>query len=166
MRDDHRSKQELVHEVAGLRKQVCDLKDAMFARRRVEDALRDAASLLRLLIDGAPLGLALFRRCGTLLAASRPFAEMLGYESGAELLRVGGVLGVFADLEEQSRLLTAAGDRPSHCRGLFRRKDGARVDLELLTQGPWASETVVLAIYPPVSDLAESSFPPSAPLTS
>ena len=39
MRDEHRPKQELIHEVTGLRKQVVDLKEAMTARRRVEDAL-------------------------------------------------------------------------------------------------------------------------------
>ena len=43
MRDNHRPKQELVHEITGLRKQVSDLKEAIAARRRVEDALRDTS---------------------------------------------------------------------------------------------------------------------------
>lgn len=87
MRDEHRPKQELVHEVTGLRKQILDLKDAMTARCRVEDALRAAMALLHTLIDNAPAGLCLFRRDGTLLTANRPFARMLGYESPAELQR-------------------------------------------------------------------------------
>src|SRR3977135_2483425 len=70
MRDEHRPKQELVHEMTGLRKQVLDLKDAMTARRRVEDALRAAMALLHTLIDNAPAGLCLFRRDGTLLTAN------------------------------------------------------------------------------------------------
>jgi PAS domain-containing protein len=73
MRDEHRPKQELLHEIAGLRKQVVDLKEAMTARRRVEDALRDAELLLRSLTDAAPVGLCLFRHDGTLLTANRPF---------------------------------------------------------------------------------------------
>ena len=108
MRDNHRPKQDLVHEVTGLRKQILDLKEAMVARRRVEDALRDAEALLRSLTDGAPVGLCLFRRDGTPLAANGPFARMLGYDSPAELQRIGGVLGVFAAPEEQSRVLGCA----------------------------------------------------------
>src|SRR3954464_9121512 len=107
MRDEHRSKQELVHELTGLRKQVLDLKDAITTRRRVEDALRATDDLLHTLIDDAPVGLCLFRRDGTLLTANRPFARMLGYESPAELQRVGGVLGVFANPEEQAKLLAS-----------------------------------------------------------
>ena len=49
MRDQHRPKQELINEVAALRKQVTDLKDAMTARRRVEDALRLAEEQLHAL---------------------------------------------------------------------------------------------------------------------
>lgn len=127
MRDEHRPKQELIHEIAGLRKQVVDLKDAMTARRRVEDALRDSETLLRSLTDGAPIGLCSFRRDGTLLTANRPFARMLGYDSPVELQAVGGVLGVFASAEEQARAFGAPGsaDRRLHD-AFFRRKDGCR----------------------------------------
>ena len=105
MRDNHRPKQDLIHEVTGLRKQIVDLKEAMVARRRVEDALRDTEALLRSLTDGAPVGLCLFRRDGTPLATNGPFARMLGYDSPAEFQRIGGVLGIFASPEEQSRVL-------------------------------------------------------------
>jgi PAS domain S-box-containing protein len=127
MRDEHRPKQELVHEIAGLRKQVGDLKDAMTARRRVEDALRGSEDLLRSLTDGAPVGLCLFRRDGSLLTANRPFARMLGYDSPAELQAVGAVLGVFASRDEQTRAFGSpevAGRRFHDA--LFRRKDGCR----------------------------------------
>jgi PAS domain S-box-containing protein len=127
MRDEHRPKQELIHEIAGLRKQVVDLKEAMTARRRVEDALRDAHDLLRALTDDAPVGLCLFRRDGTLLTANRPFARLLGYDSPAELQAVGRVLGFFATPEEQSRALdrtTGEDSRIEHA--LFRTKEGCR----------------------------------------
>jgi PAS domain-containing protein len=127
MRDEHRPKQELIHEITGLRKQVVDLKQEMTARRRVEDALRGAESLLRTLADGAPVGLCLFRRDGTLLTTNRPFARLLGYESPAELQAVGGVLGVFDSPEEQWRTFAAIGVSNGHLRSAtFRRKDGCR----------------------------------------
>jgi PAS domain-containing protein len=156
MRDEHRPKHELIHEVTGLRKQVLDLKDAMTARRRVEDALREAGAVLRTLVDGAPVGLCLFRRDGTLLAANRTLARMLGYDSAAELQRVGGVLGVFTDAEERSRILDSTGSATDSARGLFRHKDGARTLLEILSLGCASPDTAVLVIFDRQSP-AESS---------
>jgi len=127
MRDQHRPKQDLISEVTALRKQVADLKDAMTARRRVEDALRLSEEHLRALADCAPVGLCLFRRDGSLLAANRPFATLLGYDSPAELLRVGDVLGLFACREEQARVLALVERGQERVSGVvFRRKDGGR----------------------------------------
>jgi PAS domain S-box-containing protein len=127
MRDQHRPKQELINEVAALRKQVTDLKDAMTARRRVEDALRLAEEQLHALADGAPVGLCLFKRDGTPLLANRPFARLLGYESPAELLRMAIALGVFADRDEQVRVLAVVTRGQERVSGaVFRRRDGTR----------------------------------------
>jgi PAS domain-containing protein len=148
MRDNHRPKQDLIHEVTGLRKQIVDLKEAMVARRRVEDALRNAESLLRSLTDGAPVGLCLFRRDGTPLTANGPFARMLGYDSPAELQRVGGVLGIFATPEEQSRVLgcvcTGTSSVPS---ASFRHKNGSRLVLSALAAAGAGHDAVTLVIY-------------------
>jgi len=127
MRDQHRPKQDLINEVTGLRKQIADLRDAMTARRRVEDALRQSEEQLRQLIDIAPVGLCLFRPNGTPVAANRPFARLLGYESTAELLRVGDALGIFGSREEQSRVLNLVERGLERVAGVvFRRKDGSR----------------------------------------
>lgn len=148
MRDNHRPKQDLIHEVTGLRKQILDLKEAMVARRRVEDALRDAEAQLRSLTDGAPVGLCLFGSDGTPLAANGRFARMLGYDTPAELQRVGGVLGVFATPEERSRVLdrvlAGAGSVPS---ASFRHKNGSRVSLSALGAAGVEHDAVTLAIY-------------------
>jgi PAS domain-containing protein len=148
MRDNHRPKQDLIHEVTGLRKQIVDLKEAMIARRRVEDALREAESRLRSLTDGAPVGLCLFRRDGAPLVATAPFARMLGYDSPAELQRVGSVLGVFATSEEQARVL---GDHEM-CYGsgaFFRHKSGNRMCLRVMTANCSEQATVALVTYHP-----------------
>jgi PAS domain-containing protein len=148
MRDEHRPKHDLIHEITDLRKQVADLKEAMTARRRVEDALRGAEALLRSLTDGAPVGLSLFRLDGTLITANRPFAGMLGYESPAELVAVGGVLGVFATPEEQSRALgpIGAGDRVPR-EALFRRKDGCRQPHGILASECVEQGVVALVVF-------------------
>jgi PAS domain-containing protein len=155
MRDEHRPKQELIHEITGLRKQILDLKEAMTARRRVEDALREAESLLRALTDNAPVGLCLFRRDGALLTANRPFATMLGYDSPAELQRVGGVLGVFASREEQIRMLgPSSGASGSAC---FRHKSGSRSYLDVVLAGADSKDIVALVISPQLTT-SETSF--------
>jgi PAS domain-containing protein len=156
MRDEHRPKQELVHEVTGLRKQVLDLKDAMTARRRVEDALRAELALLHTLTDTAPAGLCLFRRDGTLLTANRPFARMLGYESPAELQRVGGVLGVFASPEERTRMLGSAccGSRGA----LFRHKSGTHSCLEVMSAACDDQDYAVLVVFAQLSPSHLSSL--------
>lgn len=125
MRDQHRPKQELINEVVGLRKQVADLKEATAARRRVEDALRHSEEQLRVLVDCSPVGLCLVRPGGAPISANGPFARMLGYESGAELIRVTQVLGVFATDTEQARVLMLF-EREQERIGdvLLRRKDG------------------------------------------
>ena len=156
MRDKHRPKQELVHEVTGLRKQVLDLKDAMTARRRVEDALRAAMALVHTLIDNAPVGLGLFRRDGTLLTANRPFARMLGYESAAELQRVGGVLGVFASPEEQARMLGSACCAAQGA--LFRHKTGTHPSLEVVAAACDDHDYAVLVVFPQLSPSQSSSL--------
>lgn len=155
MRDEHRPKHDLIHEVTSLRKQVLDLKDAMTARRRVEEALRAAEALLRSLSDGAPVGLCLFRRDGTPLTANWPFARMLGYDSPAELLRIGGVLGVFACPDERVRVLNSVGT--GNCMapgGLFRHKSGAGHRLRVMAASRPDHDSVALAVLDTVSDSA------------
>jgi PAS domain S-box-containing protein len=146
MRDNHRPKQDLIHEVTGLRKQIVDLKEAMVARRRVEDALREAESRLRLLADGAPVGLCLFRRDGTALTANTPFARMLGYDSPAELQRIGGVLGIFSNPDEQARVL-GCNDTHFISGAFFRHKDGGARCLSVMAGYSAERDTVALVIY-------------------
>jgi len=145
MRDQHRPKQDLINEVIGLRKQVADLREAMTARRRVEDALRESERQTRMLADAAPVGLCLFRADGTAFAANRPFARLLGYETTAELLGLGGTLGVFASREEQSRVLALVEGGPERaCWMAFRRKDGTRQAFGVV--GAFSMETGAVAL--------------------
>ena len=127
MRDQHRPKQELINEIVALRKQVADLRQAMTARRRVEDALRQSEEQVRSLLDAAPVGLCLLRPNGSPVAANRPFARLLGYDSSSELLRVADTLGVFGSREEQGRVVTLVERGLERVAGVvFRRKDGSR----------------------------------------
>jgi PAS domain-containing protein len=147
MRDQHRPKQELINEVTALRKQVADLKEAMIARRRLEDALRAGEEQMRSLADGAPVGLCLFRSDGTPIAANRPFARLLGYDSPAELLRVTPGLGVFANGEEQCRVFALVERGQDRVAGaVFRRKDGTRQAFGVIGERCGEPDAVVLVV--------------------
>ena len=162
MRDEHRPKQELVHEITGLRKQVLDLKEAMTARRRVEDALRSAEALLRALSDGAPVGLGLFREDGTLLTANRPLAQMLGYDSPAELQALSAVCGVFASPEDQSQALKPSPGPDAARQALFRRKDGCRRFHRFLAGQRSAEHEVTIAVFEPRANTSPTIPAPPA----
>jgi len=145
MRDQHRPKQDLITEVIALRKQVADLREAMTARRRVEDALRQSEEQIRALVDAAPVGLCLLRLNGTPIAANRPFARLLGYDSTAELLRVADTLGVFGSWEEQGRVVALVERGLERVAGVvFRRKDGSRQAFGVI--GALASEPPMVVL--------------------
>jgi PAS domain-containing protein len=121
MRDEHRPKQELIHEIASLRKQV---------------------------VDDAPIGLCLFRRDCTLLTANRPFARLLGYDSPAELQAIGAVLGFFATPEEQSRALGGTQGTVGRIeQAFFRTKEGCRRAHALIAAESAEQQAVVVAVF-------------------
>jgi PAS domain S-box-containing protein len=159
MHDLHRSKHELIHEITGLRKQVMDLKEAMTARRRVEDALRETEGMLRRLADAAPVGLCLFQIDGTLVAANRPFARMLGYDTPADLLAIATVLGVFASPEDQSIAFTIPSPGESRLQNaLFRLKSGCRRQHPVLAHRCAEQGVITLAVFDADTDALTPPF--------
>jgi PAS domain S-box-containing protein len=147
MRDQYRSKQELCEELAGLRKQVADLKAEMVNRRRVEDALRHSEEQLRAMGDSAPTGLCLMRPGGTVRVANLPFARLLGYESAAELQRLSEAFGLFAGPDELPRVVALAheGQHRTAC-VRFRRKDGSSQALGVIGRRCREGNGVALAV--------------------
>jgi len=144
MRDQHRDKRELITELTDLRKQVTDLKQAAGERRRIEEGLRRDRDLLRALLDQSPHPLCLMTTTGAPLLANAPFAELLGYASPGELVRLGGELGLVAMADGW------AGD-PSlgNLQELtFRRRDGVSLVLPALAAPVPGTEQVAVAIAP------------------
>lgn len=162
MRDQHRPKQDLITEVAALRKQVADLKEAMTARRRVEDALRHGEEQLRLLTDGAAVGLCLVGPDGTPLVSNRPFAKLLGYESPAELLRMSGVLGLFASREESCRVWSLIEKGQERATAAFRRKDGSYLSLSAIGSVCPDPRAIILVVMDRQPQSYGSAPPPPA----
>lgn len=145
MRDYNRSKQELCEEVTALRKQVSDLKAEMVVRRRVEDALRQSDEQLRAMADSVPAGLCILGPGGSVRIANLPFARLLGYDTPAELQRLGEVLGIFAAPGELERVIALTGPGGQWMTGVFfKRKDGARQSLDVI--GAPCADAVAIAV--------------------
>ncbi|MBA2628025.1 MAG: PAS domain S-box protein [Gemmatimonadales bacterium] len=133
MRDEHKPKQDLIHEVIGLRKQVEDLKHAAVARRRVEEALRASEEHYRALVEQAPAGICRVDGSGVFTAVNSAFAAMLGYASRSEATEFSRLSGLFADEAERERVLHLLGSGLAtgieHVR--LRRRDGTLAILHL-----------------------------------
>jgi hypothetical protein len=74
---------------------------------------------------------------------------MLGYDSPAELQRVGGVLGVFASPEEQARMLGSVRCGPQGA--LLRHKSGTHSCLEVMAAACDDHDYAVLVVFEQLS---------------
>ncbi|MEP6574616.1 MAG: PAS domain S-box protein [Gemmatimonadota bacterium] len=133
MRDQHRSREELINDVVGLRKQVEDLKSTAVIRRRVEDALRVSEERCRSLIEACPLACCRLDPSGDPQLVNPSLIRLLGYESRAIFNDLARIHGLFISSEERSRVLDpqAAGDTLQQIETHLRRKDGEALSIHL-----------------------------------
>jgi PAS domain S-box-containing protein len=118
-------------EILSLRKQVVDLKESATARRRVEDALREAEMLHRSTLDECPAGIIRLDPSGRVLYINPAFMNVLGYENRQDYNTIGELRGVFADREELHRLVQRA-ETPSEVVIRCLRRDGSSEAIMLL----------------------------------
>jgi PAS domain S-box-containing protein len=102
------------------------------AQKRVEEALRRSEQLHRNIFGFAPIGIYQSRRDGSLITANPKLAEILGYDSPEELLRVN--FGeVYANAAERENLLVRYGEAGTAQRIEleWKRKDGNRIWVDM-----------------------------------
>jgi PAS domain S-box-containing protein len=133
MRDQHRSREELICELVALRKQVEDLKATALVRRRVEDALRVSEERYRSLIEACPAACCRLDSTGDPQVVNPSLVRLLGYESRTELNDLVRIRGLFATDEARGRALDPGcpGDRLRLLETQLRRKDGVTLPLRL-----------------------------------
>jgi PAS domain-containing protein len=142
MRDQHRDKRDIVNELNDVRKQVADLKQAALERRRVEDGLRHDRELLRTLLDLAPHPLCLLTAAGSPVLANHAFAELLGYASAGELVRMGKDLGLVLGTAAPAGSMAPIQPRDV----TFRRSDGIGLVLPAITSAVPDTEYLAITI--------------------
>jgi len=142
MRDQHKDKRELITELTDLRKQVADLKQAAAERRRIEDGVRHDREQLHALLNQAPHPLCLLTTAGAPLLANQAFAQLLGYSSAGELVRIGRDLGlVLGDAG------IPAAQSPIQPRDItFRRSDGNALVLPAISSVVPGTEYLAITV--------------------
>jgi two-component system cell cycle sensor histidine kinase/response regulator CckA len=101
-------------------------------QKHIEEALRRSEQLHRNIFGFAPIGIYQSQRDGSLITANPKLAEILGYDSPEELLRVN--FGeVYANAAERENLLARYGEAGTAQRIEleWKRKDGTRIWVDM-----------------------------------
>ena len=102
-------------------------------RRRAEHALQQSEEKHRIIFDYAPLGIYQSTREGTIVTANHALAQMLGYDSAAELLTRNLERDIYFDpsqREEMIRRFQPFG-YANHVELLWKRKDGSPIWVQI-----------------------------------
>ncbi|HSC58161.1 MAG TPA: PAS domain-containing protein [Gemmatimonadales bacterium] len=123
--DHQRTRQELIHELVALRKQVADLRQAAHERQRVEEALRASEARYRAWLEELPVATARLDADGRLAGANEALAQLLGYAHRGELVELAPVLGLWAARDQELRLAPFLRERRAfHGELSLRARDG------------------------------------------
>jgi len=132
MKDEHKTKQQLVDELVDLRQRVAELEAAEGERRRVEEALREQVLWNELILQTSLDGYVLADTDGRIIDVNPTYCAMVGY-SREELLNMD-ILELDVQLSTQDmergleRALAQGNDR---IETKHRTKDGRILDLEI-----------------------------------
>jgi PAS domain S-box-containing protein len=103
MRDEDKTKEQVINELAELRRRVAELEAAQTEHKRTEEALRESELRHRTLFESVPLGVGLATLDGRVLTYNDAMLEMTGY-SGAELGQIN-LRDTYRNPEERVLLL-------------------------------------------------------------
>jgi PAS domain S-box-containing protein len=134
MKDERKTKKQLVAELAELSHRLAELEAVEARRRQAVEALPKSEERYRNLFEGVPVGLYRTTPEGRILHANAALIQMLGYPDRRTLMEVN-VLDLYVDAEER-RCEQAMLEREGIVRGFemqLRRYDGTAI---------WVRDTV------------------------
>jgi PAS domain-containing protein len=85
MKDQPRTKQSLIQELASLREKLAELKKSEAERKRAEEMLRQSEENFRHYFDDSPTGVRIVTKEGETIYANRAILNIYGYDSIEEL---------------------------------------------------------------------------------
>jgi PAS domain S-box-containing protein len=143
---------------ANLQRVNAQLRTEITKRKQAEEAIRQSEERFRRLVEDSIQGI-MIHRAGTPVFANQAYAEMYGYDSPEDILRVESIFQEIIAPEDRARLYHYFQCRlrgepaPTHytCRGV--RRDGTYIWVEnLITVVQWEGE---IAIQCSVVDITE-----------
>jgi PAS domain S-box-containing protein len=150
MKDQDKTKEQLIDELAELRQRVAELEASEAERKQTEEALWESEAHFRILAEGSIQGILVHQNTKPLFA-NKAYANILGYESPDDILGMESVVPLIAPYE-QERLLSYHRARlkgayaPNHYEYDALCKDGSIITLQnIVTMVNWTNEPAVLA---------------------
>ncbi len=128
MRDEYKTKEELINELTKLRQRIAELKRSEIEHRRVEKELCRSEESYRSLIMLAPDGIVIFDMKGTVTSVNPAGIKMSGYSKneivGSHLLKLPFLRA--RDIPKYAKLLISVlrGEEPEPFEVVFHHKDG------------------------------------------
>ncbi len=133
MKDEHKTKKQLVAELAKLRQRIVELETSKAGRKWAAEALRESGQRYKALFEHSNDGVFIFDSNGIYIAVNQRGADMLGYEIdelvGKDAERVV-VPEEYADAMQKLGTLLVEPPQPPYERTLL-AKDGTRVPTEI-----------------------------------
>lgn len=125
MKDDEKTREQLIVEVESLRARNAELERVESERRRAEEACQESEERYRVIFEHSPLGITHFDLDGNVVSCNRQFLNIVG----APREKVIG-FNMFQSLQDpamRSAFLTALSGRTGHYEGDYRSVTGDRV---------------------------------------
>ncbi len=132
MKDERKSKAQLIAELAEMRQRVAELETAEIERKQAEAALRENEERYRTLFESAQEGMIITGADGKVLSANSAAATVFGYERAQDMVGVPSI-EFYQDLEQRRALieeLLEKGYVKDYPPLPFKRKDGTLVYLQ------------------------------------
>ena len=79
MRNEEKSREQLINELAELSKRIAELQESVSQLKEAEEALRESEEKFRAVFMSAPVGIAIARPRGRFVSVNDSFCRMLGF---------------------------------------------------------------------------------------
>ena len=151
-RDEIRTKDQLLEELARMRRRLAELEVSESERRRVEEALRAAERDFRNSLDNSPLGICIIDAAGNTIYANQAILDIYGYSSVAELKATSAMeryaTESYAEQQERARKRGAGEHVPDNFEVSIVRKNGEVRHLEVFHREIMFLSRTTLVILP------------------
>jgi PAS domain S-box-containing protein len=135
MKDESKTKVELINELKEMRRLVSGFEKSETTLKQAKALLKDEAIRRRILVEQSRDGIVVLDQNGKVFEANQRFADMLGYSTEELLQRYVWDWDAQWTPEQLLEMVQTVDDAGDHFETRHRRKDGTLYDVEISTNG-------------------------------